>query len=633
MPNDKIKHGRSKLISNYGGVGSLIETQDCSIMIETFDNWQYKDLSNKLSAYIIKDDRLLHRLKNRFSNIRHIVQIPTDKNSFTDHVRPSANYFSKWFYCPRCNRFADYPEWLKRWNASGKKKEYFNPPKCTNAGCKEETLEQIRFVMTCKDGHIHDIPWKHWNVRLQSDQTHLESENEEDGEVGSSKPRGPQLDLLRTCCDRQNLNYIISKENTELSGIWVVCKNCKAERNLKGVFNFESPCEGKKYWIGMTNEQWSNELCDKLTKVTVKTSNSVYYANSLSSIYIPTMQLDSRITNEIRIEIDNMLDSGEFTSEEIIKNISVSKKIPKEIIKGYLENGDEATYIPEEIFRQAEYHYFLTGEQPDNNQLKFRLLECSNQIYGFEKLVKLEKLKKITVQTSFTRQEPIDVDSILQEDTNYEYTVKRQSVSKNNFNTKLFPGVESFGEGILFVLDVEKLNRWETQEKIIERTNILKTNAYNSSWQYHKIIARTLTPRKVLIHTLSHLLIRELEYVCGYPASSLQERLYVSDTMHGFLISAFDGTDGYLGGLANLCNDLDILNDIIQSAINRANDCSSDPICMESDGQGVSQLNLAACHSCSLTPEITCELSNLFLDRKLLVNETFGYFNSILQDQ
>jgi hypothetical protein len=113
---------------------------------------------------------------------------------------------------------------------------------------------------------------------------------------------------------------------------------------------------------------------------------------------------------------------------------------------------------------------------------------------------------------------------------------------------------------------------------------------------------------------------------------TLQERLYVSDTMHGFLLSAFDGTDGYLGGLSNLCTDLDKLNEIIKSTINRANDCSSDPICMESTGQGVSQLNLAACHSCTLIPEITCELSNLFLDRQLLVNETFGYFNSIIQE-
>ena len=630
MPNDKIKHGRSKLISNYGGVGSLIETQDCSIIIETFDNWQYKDLANRLSTYIIKDDRLLNRLKNRFPNIRHIVQIPTDKNSFTDQVRPSANYFSKWFYCARCNRFAEYNEMKRRWTAAGKNIAFFNPPKCSNTECKEEVLEQIRFVMTCKDGHIHDIPWKHWNTFLPEDHTDIEDDNTDD-ETSNVKRQGPQIDLSRTCCQSQDLRYEISKENTELTGIRIVCKFCKAVRTLKSVFNYQTDCFGKKYWLGMANGKWADEECRQRTKVVVKTSNSVYYANSLSSIYIPTMQQDNRITNEIRVEIDNMLDSDEFTTEEIIKNISVSKKLPKEIVKGYFETGDETTFVPEETFRQVEYNFLLKGEQPENNQIKFRLLECSTQIYGLEKLVQVMKLKKITVQTSFTRQEPIDVDSILQEDSSYEYTVKRQSVSKNNFDTKLLPGIESYGEGILFVLDKMELNKWELQEDIIERTKILRENAKNSSWQSHKIIARTLTPRKVLIHTLSHLLIRELEYVCGYPASSLQERLYVSDTMHGFLISAFDGTDGYLGGLANLCNDLDKLNEIIKSAINRATDCSSDPICMESDGQGVSQLNLAACHSCSLVPEVSCELSNLFLDRKLLIDKRFGFFETELE--
>ena len=125
--------------------------------------------------------------------------------------------------------------------------------------------------------------------------------------------------------------------------------------------------------------------------------------------------------------------------------------------------------------------------------------------------------------------------------------------------------------------------------------------------------------------------MRELEYVCGYPTSSLSERLFVSDTMHGFLISAFDGTDGYLGGLSNLCNDLDNLRKIIESAIFRAKDCSSDPICIESEGQGVGQLNLAACHSCTLTPETACELSNLYLDRSLVINNDFGYFRTMIE--
>ena len=72
--------------------------------------------------------------------------------------------------------------------------------------------------------------------------------------------------------------------------------------------------------------------------------------------------------------------------------------------------------------------------------------------------------------------------------------------------------------------------------------------------------------------------------------------------------------------LASLCNDLKELNKIIQSALHRAEDCSLDPICFESDGQGVAQLNLAACHSCTLVPEVSCELSNLFLDRRLVLD-------------
>ena len=107
--------------------------------------------------------------------------------------------------------------------------------------------------------------------------------------------------------------------------------------------------------------------------------------------------------------------------------------------------------------------------------------------------------------------------------------------------------MESYGEGILFVLDREKLELWEKQQEVVERTEKIKSNARNADWKSHQITAKTLTPRKILIHTLSHLLMRELEYVCGYPISSLSERLYVSETMHGFLISAFDGTDGYLG--------------------------------------------------------------------------------------
>ena len=627
MAFDKIKHGRSKHISNYGGVGSLIETTDNSIIIETFDEWGYSELNEKLAHYIIKDDRLLQRLKNRFQNLKHLVAIPTDRDSFLHNVRPKASYFPKWFYCTRCNRFANYSEWKKRWTASGKKTDFFNPPKCSNKDCKENHLEQIRFVMTCSNGHIHDLPWEFWNNRLPNDRS---QQNDEENDNKNEKSNGPQLDFSKKCCDSQDLIYKISRENTELSGIWVECKNCKKKANLKGVFNFEQPCLGKKYWLKPDNGKFHEENCSAKTSVKLKTSNSVYYSNSLSSLFIPDFQ--NLLSSEIRLDIDNMVAKQKYSNEQIIELICDLKGVQKELVEQYLETG-EIKYIPDNIYRETEYKYFLEKEQPDNKQIKFRVIDCSEQINGFSKLVKIDKLKKTTVQTSFTRNEPIDVDSILQNQNEYEYTVQRQSVSKNNFETKTLPALESYGEGILFVLDEQKLKQWKQQQEVIERTEKIKSNAQNADWKSHQIVAKTLTPNKVLIHTLSHLLMRELEYVCGYPASSLSERLYVSETMNGFLISAFDGTDGYLGGLSNLCNDLENLNNIINSAILRATDCSSDPICIESEGQGVGQLNLAACHSCTLTPETTCELSNLYLDRKLIVSKEYGFFKSNLADE
>jgi len=304
MPNDKIKHGRSKHISNYGGIGSLIETTDNSIIIETFDSWGYADLNEKLAHYIIKDDRLLQRLKNRFPNLKHLVAIPTDRDSILHHIQPKASYFPKWFYCtnPKCGRLATYDEWLKRWLAAGKKREFFNPPKCSNNDCNENHLEQIRFVMTCSNGHIQDLPWELWNNRLPTDRTN-EEENEDENK--NEKTKGPQLDFSKKCCERQDLVYKISRENTELSGIWIECKSCGKKANLKGIFNYEQKCNGKKFWLGQLNGKFHEEECTAITSVKLKTSNSVYYANTLSSLYIPELQ--NPLSPEIRIDIDNMV--------------------------------------------------------------------------------------------------------------------------------------------------------------------------------------------------------------------------------------------------------------------------------------------------------------------------------------
>ena len=103
--------------------------------------------------------------------------------------------------------------------------------------------------------------------------------------------------------------------------------------------------------------------------------------------------------------------------------------------------------------------------------------------------------------------------------------------------------------------------------------------------------------------------------------------------MCGIIIYTANGdSEGTLGGLVRQGKS-DRLTDIIDTAIEKAKFCSSDPVCMESLGQGRDSLNLAACFSCCLISETSCEEFNTLLDRALVVgtldNENIGYFNYV----
>jgi len=630
-----VDHGKNKMVSSYGGVGSVLETIDNSVLIETFDKWGYRNVD--LKKYIIKDDRLWKRLQARFEQLRHIVRVPEfrqeDRDSY--ELYPTASYFPKWFYCSKCERFDKYQNWKTRWASSGKTVEKFYPPKCPNDECRENILEQVRFVMTCPDGHLDDLPWEHWPTILEDDQDNGQKGDEEDVLSGQvrldySNPKG--------CCDDPNLAWHI--QNPDLSGIWVKCNSCGKRRSLKGIFNFRKKCFGKRYWLGPGD---NSEAChagdvdprlrNAEMKVVIKSSNSVYYSNTVSSIYIPVKQ--SSFDNRIRVVIDRLLEKNK-SPEEIAEHLELGDNISKKDTLAFLKTGD-AKNVTENEFRKEEYDFMTSQEEPYFGipYLKFSRINLQGKIDGFDALIRLDRLKQTTVQVSFTRQEPLDIDSVLiKDEETTEYAVKRQSTSLNNINTTILPGVESYGEGLFFILDSKNIKEWSETDTVRQRVEIIKQNALNSERKYLRNKSNEISPQFILIHTLAHILIKELEYICGYPAASIRERLYVSENMNGFIIMAIEGTEGSLGGLVSQSNDLNNLAAIIRSSLNRAEDCSSDPVCYHSEGQGVNNLNLAACHTCCLLPETSCEQFNVFLDRQLLVHPDYGYFKkAIKQDE
>ena len=100
--------------------------------------------------------------------------------------------------------------------------------------------------------------------------------------------------------------------------------------------------------------------------------------------------------------------------------------------------------------------------------------------------------------------------------------------------------------------------------------------------------------------------------------------------MYGLLIYTAEGdSDGTLGGLVRQ-GEPDLFPNTLMHAVTDARWCSSDPLCIESDGQGYQALNLAACHSCCMLPETSCELLNRYLDRAAIVgtlsNPEIGIF-------
>jgi hypothetical protein len=132
--------------------------------------------------------------------------------------------------------------------------------------------------------------------------------------------------------------------------------------------------------------------------------------------------------------------------------------------------------------------------------------------------------------------------------------------------------------------------------------------------------------RYVVLHTLAHVLMRQLALECGYTSASIRERIYAREAdlpggpMAGILLyTAAPDSEGTLGGLVRLGEPRELGRHLDQ-ALEHSRLCASDPLCAEHHPwhEGLSRHG-AACHACLFAPETSCERGNSFLDRCVLV--------------
>ena len=200
---------------------------------------------------------------------------------------------------------------------------------------------------------------------------------------------------------------------------------------------------------------------------------------------------------------------------------------------------------------------------------------------------------------------------------------------------KWLPAAEIHGEGIFIEFNKQTLEKW-LQESDIERLSQKYAECYE---QFCDSKGWTITvlrdARYVLMHTFSHLLIKQMSMSSGYSSSAIRERIYFGEDMSGILLyTGSADKEGSLGGLVEL-GDIGKLNVLMRDAFQEALLCTNDPECLNSIPAG-NNSNGAACHSCCMISETACENGNRMLDRGLIVpingREEHAYFRKLVSD-
>ena len=198
----------------------------------------------------------------------------------------------------------------------------------------------------------------------------------------------------------------------------------------------------------------------------------------------------------------------------------------------------------------------------------------------------------------------------------YETDVERAAIA---LEPSWFPAVENRGEGLFLRLRTEAVDAWLERSAVRDRLDTLVKG--HQQWAQQRKSARPFPGGPyVLLHTLSHLLIQSLALHCGYPASSLRERIYAEQGRYGLLLyTGSSDAEGTLGGLVQQARRLD---EHLTRALEAGGLCSNDPTCAEhapDDSMTARWLHGAACHGCALVAETSCEMRNDHLDRALVV--------------
>ena len=455
----------------------------------------------------------------------------------------------------------------------------------------------IRFIRACKNGHMGEIDWYNF---VHRGHTNCGGKLWLD-DLGATG----ELNELRVRCDcglpPRYISEAVGKENPALGR-----------------------CDGSQHWLGQAAER---EECDQMSRLLIRTASNAYFPQKLSVISMPDLG------REVHAAVGPLWEGylKAVTSVEILQ-----------IVKGMGEVGAALEGFSDDQVMQAIEARRSGQDGPPQRKIKeaeFELLTCGQPIIGknehdsvfyaeeypksawndeltkrLQRVVIVHRLREVTALVGYTRFDYISPDI----DGEFDLNLRP---ARLGLNANWIPASENKGEGLFLQFYKDRVDEWKQRPAVRAQADRLERGLRN--WCHERdVMGRPFFGAAyVMLHSLSHMLINAISLECGYPASSIKERIYANPNEGYGILLYTAGADSYgtLGGLAGAARSLD---HYLKSALDIGRLCSNDPVCAQHQADNAHErrhLQGAACHGCLLISETSCELLNDLLDRSLVV--------------
>ena len=571
----------SQIITTFGP-GAIVDLQTTSVIVAGIDRWPIDEET------VIHEPRLERALRvNRFFPAK-----PSEGSFFNKWGTVPAYVFPRYQLCPVCKTLSCLGEGHVEYDAKWQEM-MCKAPGCEGRSKRRVTTLPAPFVVACPGGHIDDFPWRNY--------VH----------------KGP------TSCRKRMKLFSVSRTGS-VADIMVHCECAKVRSASDAFGELRSAalghCTQRRPWLGINNRD--TQACAHATAVramqrgatngwfpVVRSALAVKEAATPIGIALNACNPNQIAKVDSADKLKTLVEMGMFPSMEPFPILDIWSAIQKQ--HGEIETDDIDLRWPEWLaFRDTTF--------PQSDKSEF-FLESGQVPSVFEKeiarVVLARKLLEVRALVGFTRVDSAGAGT----DDGVTTTIAPISRKRQDW----LPAVEVRGEGIFIELNEATLSSWEAKPIVQDRAQAMAEKF--RQWEVERKSEPSSFPgaRYVLLHSLAHMLIRQLSLDCGYAASAVRERIYSSvdpnRRMAGVLLyTASSDSEGSLGGLVDLGSPKRFPG-LFRAALRAAARCSSDPLCADHKPDAHATINGAACHACVLASETSCEGFNQFLDRNVLV--------------